>query len=107
MPFFTDLPFELWSEITHNVISKKDLCQLRRVDSTFNILATPAVFYEIKVRNEDQSSERFWSLVHTSHIAQHVQFIVYVESALHIPTAVSLMVLTELLSVLQSRSWKI
>jgi hypothetical protein len=82
MTLITDLPFELWSEITRNVRSKKDLCQLRSVNSTFNILATPAVFYDIKVRNDDQSAERFWSLVHTSHIAQHVQSIVYVESTL-------------------------
>lgn len=79
MPAITDLPFELWSEITLNVISKKDLCRLRSVNSTFNILATPAVFYEIKVRNDDQIAERFWTLVHTPHIAQHVQSIVYVE----------------------------
>ena len=76
----TSLPYELWSEIARNVISKKDLCQLRCVNSTFNVLATPATFYEIKVRNDDQSSDRFWSLVHTSHIAEHVQSIVYVES---------------------------
>jgi len=82
MPLMPDLPIELWSEIMRKVIFKKDLCQLRSVNSTFNILATPAVFYEIKVRNDDQSAERFWTLVHTSHIAQHVQSIVYVESTL-------------------------
>jgi hypothetical protein len=78
----TNLPFELWSEITRNVISKKDLCQLRSVNSTFNIFATPAVFCDFKVRNDDQIAERFWTLVHTPHIAQHVQSIVYVESTL-------------------------
>jgi hypothetical protein len=78
----TSLPYELWSEITRNVISKKDLCQLRCVNSTFNILATPATFYEIKVHNNDESSDKFWSLVHTPEIAQHVQSIVYVESTL-------------------------
>jgi hypothetical protein len=82
MPLIANLPFELWSEITRNVISKKDLCQLRSVNSTFNILATPAAFYEIKVRNDDQSADSFWTLVHTSHIAQHVQSIVYIESTL-------------------------
>lgn len=82
MPLLVNLPFELWSEITRNVISKKDLCQLRSVNSTFNILATPAVFYEIKVRNDDESADRIWTLVHTPHIAQHIKSIVYVESAL-------------------------
>jgi hypothetical protein len=86
MPLIANLPFELWSEITRNVIYKKDLCQLRSVNSTFNILATPLVFHEIKVRNDDQSAERFWSLVHTSHIAQHVQSIVYVESTFTLAT---------------------
>lgn len=81
MPLLINLPFELWAEITRNVISKKDLCQLRSVNSTFNILATPAAFSEFKVRNDDESSDRFWTLVHTPHIAQHIQSIVYVESA--------------------------
>lgn len=96
MSLIANLPYELWSEIMRNVISKKDLCQLRSVNSTFNILATPAAFYEIKVRNDDQSADKFWTLVHTPHIAQHVQSIEYTESTQHIPTAVSLIVLTEL-----------
>lgn len=82
IPFTPTLPYELWAEITRNVVSKADLCQLRCVNSTFNTLATPAVFRDMKVRNNDQSAETFWSLLHASHIVQHVQSIVYVESTL-------------------------
>ena len=94
MSLIAVLPPELWSEITRNVISKKDLCQLRLVNTTFNMLATPATFHDIKVRNDDQSAERFWALLHTPDITQHVQSIVYAESTLvrwqqHIPTAAS------------------
>ena len=86
MSLITYLPFELWLEITRNVISKRDLCQLRIVNSTFNILATPALFHNIKVRNDEESAARFWSLIHASHIVQYVRSVVYVESTFPLPT---------------------
>jgi hypothetical protein len=80
MSHFTNLPFELWAEIARNVVSKKDLGQLRIVNSTFNVLATPVLFDEITIRNDDKSSDGFWSMLHAPHVAQHVRSIEYVES---------------------------
>jgi hypothetical protein len=60
----TNLPFELLTEVTRNVISKEDLCRLRSVDSLFETLATPQIFNSITVRNNKQSADRFWSFSH-------------------------------------------
>jgi hypothetical protein len=76
---FPNLPLELLSEITSNVTSKEELCTLRRVNSQFDTLATPAAFGSVTVRNTKQSAERFWTLLHTPHIARHVQSIAFVE----------------------------
>ena len=78
----TRLPFELLSEITRNVTSKEDLCQLRSVSSTFNTLATPTVFSSIIVFNNKHSSGVFFTLMNTPHIVRLVQSIKYVESTL-------------------------
>ena len=78
----TNLPAELLSDITRNVISKEDLCQLRSVNSLFETLATPELFNSIIVRNNQQSADRFWTLLLTPRIASHVQSISYVEGTL-------------------------
>ncbi|KAF8472249.1 hypothetical protein DFH94DRAFT_810509 [Russula ochroleuca] len=69
------LPFELLHEIMRNV-SEGDLHRLRRVNSIFNILTTPAVFSSITVRNYKYSARNFAALLHTPHIARHVQSVV-------------------------------
>ena len=83
MPFsITKLPLELLSEITRNVTSKEDLCRLRRVNSIFKTLATPAAFSNIVVRSNKKSADSFFTLIYTPHMVRHVQSIEYVESTL-------------------------
>ncbi|KAH9991007.1 hypothetical protein BJV77DRAFT_560332 [Russula vinacea] len=74
-----NLPLELLFEITRKV-SRKDLCQLRSVNSLFDTLATPEIFKSITVRNSNtESTEIFWTILHTPHIARHVQSIKFFE----------------------------
>ena len=75
------LPFELLREITR-IVSKDDLYQLRRVNSTFNILTTPAVFGSITIRNYKYSITNFRALLSTPNIARHVQSVTFVEGTL-------------------------
>lgn len=75
----TNLPSELLSEITRNVVSKEDLSRLRSVNSLFETLATPEIFKSITVRNNKQSADRFWTLLRTSRITLHIQSISFVE----------------------------
>ena len=77
----TKLPLELLSEIIRNV-PEEDLCELRSVNSTFNTLTTPAAFENIIVWNDKQVAEKFRALLHTPHIARHVQSITYEEGTL-------------------------
>jgi hypothetical protein len=76
-----NLPPELWLEIARDML-KEDLRQLRCVNSAFHILVTPVLFKSITVKNNDQSIRRFWDLLHTRHIARHVQSIAYIEGML-------------------------
>ena len=82
LPLITILPFELLSEITRNVTSKEDLCQLRSVNSLFETLATPKIFNSIVVRNNKQSVDRFWTLFFPSRFTSHIQSISFVEGTL-------------------------
>jgi hypothetical protein len=76
-----NIPVELLSRIIGTPgISKEDLYQLRSVNSTFNELATHALFENITVSNNYKSADRLWTVLHTPHIAQHVQSLTYAES---------------------------
>jgi hypothetical protein len=83
LPRARNLPVEVLLQIIRMVVSKEDLCQLRSVNSTFNKLATPAVFRNITVSNNYRSADRLWTVLHTPHIAQHVQSLTYVEGRPH------------------------
>ena len=76
------LPPELFVEIVRSMVSKEDLSQLRCVNSTLHILVTPVLFESITVKNNSESAQGFWDLLHTHHIARHVQSIVFVEGTL-------------------------
>jgi hypothetical protein len=72
------LPPELWLEIARSM-SCGDLRQLRCVDTTLNILMTPLLFESITILNSNESARGFWDLLHTHHIARHVQSITFLE----------------------------
>jgi hypothetical protein len=76
----TKLLLEILLEITRNVIFD-DLRRLRSVNSVFNTLASPAVFSSITVYSDKESAETFFTLIHTPHIARHIESIDYVEGA--------------------------
>jgi hypothetical protein len=94
----TKLPLELLLEITRNV-TFDDLRRLRSVNSMFNTLVTPAVFNSITVYSDRESAETFLTLMHTPHIARHIESIDYVEGTLRqwlVPTSALWSLLTEL-----------
>jgi hypothetical protein len=65
---------------THRSIQKRPLPTTQlSLNSTFNELATPAVFENITVHKNYTSTSRFWTVLHTPHIAQHVQSLTFVE----------------------------
>ncbi|KAH9960820.1 hypothetical protein BC827DRAFT_364379 [Russula dissimulans] len=72
------LPVELWQMIIRNA-EPEDLPQLRRVNSAFNTLATPAVFESITFLTTFESANKIWELLHTPHLAQYVRSITFVE----------------------------
>ena len=76
------LPPELFVEIAHSMVSKEDLGQLRCVNSTIHTLVTPILFESITVKNNSESAQGFWDLLHTPHIARLVQSIAFVEGTL-------------------------
>ncbi|KAI0298574.1 hypothetical protein BC826DRAFT_106996 [Russula brevipes] len=74
-----NLPVELLLRIICTVVSNKDLCNLRSVNSTFNKLATRVIFGNTTVSNNYKSADRLWTVLHTPHIAQCVQSLTYIE----------------------------
>ena len=80
MPSSTEtLPVELWQMITC-IAEPEDLRQLRCVNSTLKILATPAVFENIVVRNSLGSANKLWELLRTPHLVRHIRSITFLES---------------------------
>ena len=77
----TKLPLGILLEITHNV-TFDDLRRLRSVNSIFNTLVTPAIFSSITVYSDKESAETFFTLMHTPHLARHIESIDYVEGTL-------------------------
>jgi hypothetical protein len=77
---FSLLPVELLSGIIRMVVCREDLCQLRSVNSTFNELATPALFENITVSNNYTSADKLCAVLRTRHIAQHLRSLTYAES---------------------------
>jgi hypothetical protein len=66
-------------DISHIMLSKKDLCQLRTVNRTFCNMTTPALFKSITVRSNDRSTRRSMDLLYAPDIAGHVQSITFIE----------------------------
>jgi hypothetical protein len=69
---------------------------LRQLDTTLNILATPVLFESITIKNSIVSAQGFWDLLHTHHIARHVQSITFTEGTFSTSNCVMWMVLMEL-----------
>ena len=78
----TNLPPEPLLKITRDVISKEDLRRLRSMNQLFDILATPHVFNSFIARYNEQSADRFWTLLLTSRITSYIQSISFVKGAL-------------------------
>ena len=55
------------------------LCDVRCVKHSPQPVSTSVIVGDCDVSNNYRSADRLWTMLHTPHIAQHVQSLMYVE----------------------------